>query len=99
MVTLWIPGGSQVGKHYSAEQWAAWDGERLMRLLCLSPAPRLQSSRFSFQTVAFGHQCFYSLSASCGEGLGRAAFAGTPAPVNVSFFDSMIEASIQFELL
>jgi transposase-like protein len=29
MVTLWIfPGGSQVGKHYSAEQWAAWAGEQ-----------------------------------------------------------------------
>ncbi len=29
MVTLWIfPGGSQVGKHYSAEQWAAWVGEQ-----------------------------------------------------------------------
>jgi transposase-like protein len=30
MVTLWVfPGGSQVGKHYSAEQWAAWVGEQL----------------------------------------------------------------------
>ena len=29
MVTLWIfPGGSQVGKHYSAEQWTAWVGEQ-----------------------------------------------------------------------
>ena len=29
MVTLWIfPGGSQVGKHFSAEQWAAWVGEQ-----------------------------------------------------------------------
>ncbi len=29
MVTLWIfPGGSQVGKHYSVEQWAAWVGEQ-----------------------------------------------------------------------
>jgi hypothetical protein len=29
MGTLWIfAGGSQVGKHYSAEQWAAWVGEQ-----------------------------------------------------------------------
>ena len=29
MVTLWVfPGGSQVGKHFSAEQWAAWVGEQ-----------------------------------------------------------------------
>ena len=29
MVTLWIfLGGSQVGKHFSGEQWAAWVGEQ-----------------------------------------------------------------------
>jgi hypothetical protein len=29
MGTLWIfPGGSQVGKHFSGEQWAAWVGEQ-----------------------------------------------------------------------
>jgi hypothetical protein len=29
MGTLWIfPGGSQVGKHFLAEQWAAWVGDQ-----------------------------------------------------------------------